>query len=80
MARHHLPADGVEQRLRTAAGDEIYQGAFLANAVHNLLFYDFPPWVFAAAYTVFGTLVLLTLWLVPVDWRKVRNPQASQSL
>ena len=57
-----------EQQLRTAAGEETYRGSFLASAVHNLLFYDLPPWFFTCAYTVFGGLVALTLWLYPPQW------------
>lgn len=64
-----------EQQLRAAAGEETYRGGFLANAVHNLLFYDLPPWVFVLAYTMFGMVVLATLWLVPVDWRQRDRPK-----
>jgi hypothetical protein len=66
-----------EQQLRAAAGAETYRGAFLANAVHNLLFFDLPPWAFSLAYTAFGMLVLATLWLVPVDWRRSDAPRPS---
>lgn len=63
------PLTTWEQQLRTAAGDGTYRGAFLANAVHDLLFYDLRPEMFATLYTTFGALVLFTFWLVPVNWR-----------
>src|SRR5581483_1824110 len=47
------PLTTWEQELRERAGQQSYQGAFVANVVHNCLFYDAPPWVFAVAYTVF---------------------------
>ena len=38
---------------------------FIAEWIHRLLFYDFPPWVFTAAYVSFALVVALTLWFVP---------------
>lgn len=54
-----------EQWFRELAGDGTYRGAFLANLVHDLLFYDAPKWVFTLAYTLFGLLVLGTFILAP---------------
>jgi len=59
-----------EQQLREAAGQQAYRGAFLANLVHDLLFYDAEPWVFAVAYTVFGLLVVGSFVLAPPRWSK----------
>lgn len=59
-----------EQQLRQLAGQETYQGDFIANLVHDLLFFDAPTWVFTVCYTAFGGLVLATLWLVPPRWRQ----------
>ena len=50
------PLTTWEQQLRDAAGQQAYRGAFLANLVHDLLFYEAEPWVFAVAYTMFGLL------------------------
>jgi hypothetical protein len=33
--------------------------------VSRLLYYDFPEWVFTAAYVLFAIAVAVTLWLVP---------------
>lgn len=59
-----------EKQLRQAAGQAAYQGDFVANFVHEALFFDADPWVFTVCYTVFGGLVLATLWLVPPRWRR----------
>ena len=64
------PLTTLEQALRERAGETIYSGSFVANAVHDLLFFDLPEWCFTLVYTVFGTLVLSTLFLVPVEWCK----------
>lgn len=58
-----------EQELRSAAGQETYQGDFIANWVHEALFFKAPPWVFTVCYTAFGGLVLATLFCVPPRWR-----------
>ncbi len=59
-----------EQQLRRAAGQQTYQGAFIANLVHDLLFVEAPAWVFTALYTVFGAAVLASLLLVPPRWNR----------
>src|SRR5271163_1217858 len=38
-----------EDRLRSLAGQEVAAGTFIGRALHNLLFYDMPPWVFTTA-------------------------------
>ena len=50
-----------EAELRGARADK----GFIAQWIHRLLFYDFPPWVFTAAYVTFALLVAVTYWLVP---------------
>lgn len=50
-----------EAELRGARADK----GFIAQWIHRLLFYDFPPWVFTAAYVTFALLVAVTFWLVP---------------
>jgi polyferredoxin len=57
-----------EQQLRRAAGQQTYQGAFIANLVHDLLFVEAPAWVLTALYTAFGAVVLVSLLLVPPRW------------
>ena len=59
-----------EHQLREAAGQESYQGAFVANLVHDLLFFDAEPWVFTLLYTAFGLLVAATFVMAPPVWSK----------
>jgi hypothetical protein len=64
------PLTTWEQQLRAAAGEASYQGDFIANLVHQTLFAygDTAPWMFTAAYTAFGILVLATLLLAPPSY------------
>jgi lysylphosphatidylglycerol synthetase-like protein (DUF2156 family) len=57
-----------EQRWRRLAGQEGYHGDFVASFVHDMLFFDFEPWVFTVCYTLFGMLVLATFFLAPPRW------------
>ena len=59
------PLTTWEQRLRERAGEATDQGDFIARWLHQVLFYDFPPWVFTACYSAFGAIVVLTLVLAP---------------
>jgi hypothetical protein len=54
-----------EKELRRLAGQASYQGDFLANFVHEMLFFDAPPWVFTVCYTAFGLLILASFLLAP---------------
>ncbi len=54
-----------EQELRRAAGQAFYQQSFIEHWLAEVLYLDFPWWVFVTAYTVFGLLVLLTWWRAP---------------
>jgi hypothetical protein len=59
------PLTTWENRLRELAGQSAYEGDFIADQVHKVLFYQLPPWIFTAIYTSFGALVVLTLLCVP---------------
>ena len=59
------PLTTWEQALREKAGQSAYEGDFVANWVHDLLFIDAPPWAFAVAYTAFGAAVALSWWWWP---------------
>ncbi len=53
----------LEQWLREQAGQAVYAGDFVAHWLRKFMFYEAPPWVFIAAYSSFGLLVLLS-WFV----------------
>ncbi|HZW26688.1 MAG TPA: DUF2784 domain-containing protein [Gallionella sp.] len=59
------PLTEWESRARVAAGESGYATSFIQHWLHELLFYDFEPWVFTVAYTAFGILVLIAWLLVP---------------
>jgi hypothetical protein len=48
----------------TLRGQQSHVG-FIERWVDRILFYDFSPWIFTVAYTVFALLVALTWVLVP---------------
>jgi hypothetical protein len=54
-----------ESDLRRLAGQQAAEGTFIGRWLHDLLFFEFPPWVFTTAYVSFALLVLGTLLLVP---------------
>ena len=59
------PLTEWESRSRAAAGGYAYSGSFIQHWLHEILFYDFEPWVFTAVYTVFAVLVFVAWLLVP---------------
>lgn len=64
------PLTTLENHLRQQAGQTVYDEGFVATRVRQFLFYDFEPWVFTAAYTLFGLLVAATFILAPPHRRK----------
>lgn len=74
------PLTTWEQQLRELAGQETYSGAFLANCVHDWLFYDLPPWMFTLLYSLFGGGVLLTFVLAPPQFRRLPPPATSSEV
>jgi hypothetical protein len=52
------PLTSLEQLLRERAGQLTYEGDFITHWLGNLVFYQAPPWVFIAAYSLFALLVI----------------------
>lgn len=46
--------------------------SFIAHWIHQVMYYDFPEWVFTTAYVVFALAVAATLWLIPPLRRRTR--------
>ena len=66
LAGASCPLTVWEYRLRLLAGQEA--GApvsFVARLVRQIIFYDFPAWVFLALYVGFAAAVVLTFILLP---------------
>lgn len=53
-----------EMQLREKAGVVTYTGSFVQHWLQTILYYDFPQWFFVVIYTVFGSLVLGSWFLV----------------
>ena len=59
------PLTTLEMVCRDCAGDETYDGTFVAHWLRKLLFYEAPPWVFGVCYSVFAAAVI-------GSWLKIR--------
>lgn len=70
------PLTTLEVWLRSQAGQSVQVESFIGYWLQRLLYYNFPPWVFIGAYTVFGLLVLLAWWRFPPSSR--RTPRARE--
>jgi len=73
------PLTTLELWLRQRAGQAVYDGDFIAFWLRKLLFFEAAPWVFVAAYSGFGLLVVLS-WLIvapTLPWRPRSGAQGS---
>lgn len=61
------PLTEWENLSREASGGTTYPGSFIQHWLHEILFYDFSPWVFTVAYTAFGLAVAIAWLLVPPE-------------
>jgi hypothetical protein len=59
-----------EYELRELGGQPIEHSSFIAYWAHELLFIDVEPEALTVPYVVFALLVLVSLRLVPVRWRR----------
>ncbi|MDP3534664.1 MAG: DUF2784 domain-containing protein [Halomonas sp.] len=53
-----------EMALRAKAGVDTYGGSFIQYWLHNLLYFTAPEWVFMLVYTLFGSLVVASWFVV----------------
>ena len=67
------PLTLLENWLLVAAGRDGYERTFIGQLLYNLLYYDFPTWVFTAAYLSLAALTGLTLVLIPPAKRLIRQ-------
>ena len=58
------PLTLLEMWLRQQVGKLSYEVSFVQYWLQRLLSYDFPLWVFAIAYTLFGLAVVVSWFLV----------------
>ncbi len=59
------PLTILEDRLRVLGADKPYPGSFVGHLLDQLIFYNFPQWLFTVGYLSFSALVLLTFVLAP---------------
>lgn len=59
------PLTVLENRLRALGGGDPYPGDFIGFWLDRLIFFRAPAWVFVAAYSLFGALVVATFVLAP---------------
>ena len=60
------PLTKLEMLLRDKAGDATYAGSFVSHWLEAILYYRAPAWVFAACYTAFAAIVVLSrVWVRP---------------
>ena len=60
----------LQQAVAGAGGPEM---TFIARLVHLIIYYEFPTWVFTAAYILFAALVGALLLLIPPRPRSTRT-------
>ncbi|CDG55594.1 MULTISPECIES: DUF2784 domain-containing protein [Halomonadaceae] len=58
------PLTTWEMALRAEAGAVTYSGSFIQYWLHSLLYFTLPEWVFVVVYTLFGSLVLASWFVV----------------
>jgi len=74
LAGASCPLTVWEYRLRLLAGQQVEaQMSFVARIVRSIIFYDFPAWVFLAAYVGFAAAVALTFVFIPPRRMTVRR-------
>ena len=67
------PLTSWESALREAAGGLPYSGSFIGWWLQRLIYYDFAPWVFTSAYTIFAAMVVVTWILSPPRFPLVKG-------
>jgi hypothetical protein len=64
------PLTKLEMLLRDKAGEATYAGSFVSHWLETILYYRAPAWVFAACYTAFAVIVVLSwVWVRPHERR-----------
>lgn len=65
------PLTTIEMSLRSRAGDMVYASSFVSHWIEKILYYQLPPWVFVACYTVFGAFVVASwFWIRPRHFKE----------
>lgn len=73
------PLTTWENNLRQLSGQAAYSGGFIANLLHDAMFFEAEPWVFTLCYSLFGLAVLLTFIYAPPRRPQLGWTRRSQS-
>lgn len=75
------PLTAWENYFRQLAGQQVVEGDILVAWLRNLIFLPIPDthWVFKVLYLGFLALIVLTLVLVPPNWKKLAFPTRLRS-
>ena len=68
------PLTTLEDFLRKSGGQSVTEGSFVGRLAHELIFFELAPEIFTLIYCAFGGLVLITLFVVPMN-KRVPNGQ-----
>ena len=72
LLRMTCPLTILENYFLKASGVSGYNRSFIGNLVNDILFYDFPEWVFGVIYMVLAIVVVVYFFRVPPS-RPVRR-------
>src|SRR5262249_33264974 len=73
------PLTDWEKYLMAQAGEESYGGDFIAHLAQQLLYWNFPPWVFTVLHISFALLVVAVFVLAPPRWPKRKATHESSA-
>ncbi len=68
------PLTTLEMWLREKAGIATYGESFIEHWLQQLIYWNFPAWVFICIYSIFALLVIYTWYVVP----PTKNAQANR--
>ncbi|MGC1274648.1 MAG: DUF2784 domain-containing protein [Planctomycetaceae bacterium] len=69
------PLTTWENQLRRLAGEATYSGDFVGRWLHEVMYFDLPPWIFTLIYTAFGLAVAATwVWAPPRRRNRITSP------
>ena len=69
----NCPLTEWERALRVKAGETISDASFMARLANEVMFHEFPEWVFRAIHISFAVLVIATFIVAPPRWRREKR-------
>lgn len=72
------PLTTLEMWLAQQGQQATYSGSFIQHWLQRLLYFEFPAWVFIAAYSGFALLVIATWYFVPPARSQKRDTRTAR--